>query len=438
MPDQTASTDFANVSQKCLDNKIRLIADTVMAFGYDPYGYINFETFHTVIGENPDKGDSDNWKSSRDWEPRKNWGGRLWRYNRDVKTYNPENGKKTKFTPARMFHRAHLAWWMSHYILGGFRLDSIENVSNWEFLREFRSDAYRHFKPIYGQDADIRDRFLIIGEELSMPIDLVQGPRKQADALWNEGFQQRVRAAIVGEGWRDNFEWTVKKMIDCTLLNFGGKALNYGGKVINYITSHDTENYRKERLCDFLDEFHLNTEEKKQRSKLAFACLLTSIGIPMIFEGEEFCDEGDQPLKDPYKQRDPVNWKRKNDPWRTDVFNCVSRLVKLRKESPALTNLTKGSTSFIHMDFDYSRRIMAWVRRAKRNGGTGGDLGSMVVVVANFSDEKTPGPVYHINGWPAKSEEQEWYEVIADHKSPDAGTETLRAWDVKVYKLVTG
>jgi hypothetical protein len=29
---------------------------------------------------------------------------------------------------------------------------------------------------------------------------------------------------------------------------------------------------------------------KEERTKLAFVCLLTAVGIPMIFAGEEFCD----------------------------------------------------------------------------------------------------------------------------------------------------
>ena len=82
--------------------------------------------------------------------------------------------------------------------------------------------------------------------------------------------------------------------------------------------------------------------EKEKRIKLAFVCLLTAVGIPMILAGEEFADQHDlfdQPgwvSQSGGKQIDPVKFSRLPDrsdpdqPMRCRIFNYVARLVKLR------------------------------------------------------------------------------------------------------------
>jgi len=95
----------------------------------------------------------------------------------------------------------------------------------------------------------------------------------------------------------------------------------------------------------------------------------------MIFAGDEFCDQEDKlpldiPIENPPKQQDPVNWSRKSDPRRQSVFEYTVRLIALRKHSPALG---MSDTDFFHLDFDYNRRIMTWMR------GTRGMDGQVVV-----------------------------------------------------------
>lgn len=69
-------------------------------------------------------------------------------------------------------------------------------------------------------------------------------------------------------------------MLDYRLEGFAGMT-----QAIIYITSHDIMGGHYERLYNFLDK--VGIVEKEQRAKLAFTCLLTEFGIPMIFAGEE-------------------------------------------------------------------------------------------------------------------------------------------------------
>jgi pullulanase len=170
-----------------------------------------------------------------------------------------------------------------------------------------------------------------------------------------------VRSAILGRSHDDeepSFESTVRKMIDCRLLGFRD-----GAEAVNYVGSHDVEGFRNERLFNYLDNNGIAFKE--ERIKLAFACLLTAVGIPMIFAGDEFADEHDLAVTHPPKQRDAVNYERVDEPFRRRVFDYVSRLVKFRTASDALS---VNDTEFIHVDFHDGKRVVAW--RRGRPGST--------------------------------------------------------------------
>ncbi|KAK4098768.1 glycoside hydrolase family 13 protein [Parathielavia hyrcaniae] len=305
------------------DQGIRLFTDVVMAFGHDPYSYIDFDHFHirpTLERDNPDS-----YQSHVSGQLRDGYGGNSWRYIRSVRSYDPETGADaTTVNPAWAFHRCHLARWMMN-----FGLDSM-----------------------------------------------------------------------------------------------GGTSFSDGAQAVNYITSHDIEGYRKERLYNFLVSNGIWDVEK--RAKLAFALLLTSVGIPMIFAGEEFADQMDRSVDMGKKQSDPVNYSRKNDGgWRQALFGYVATLVKFRTKCPALG---EDDTDFFHVDGSPGGKIMAWRR------GRVGDGRLPVVVVANFDDENTPGKDYFVPNWPDR-DQAGWREVSQGRHVPAdwVGREPLMAWEAKIY-----
>jgi pullulanase len=179
--------------------------------------------------------------------------------------------------------------------------------------------------------------------------------------------------------------------------------------------------------------------EKEQRIKLAFVCLLTAVGIPMILAGDEFGDQMDLDIfspgvrdRDYRKQVDPVNFSRLEDAWRQRVFRYVARLVKFRTTSPALA---VNDTQFIHVDFTAGKRVLVWKR------GTGDNC---VIVIANFSDWgsanlRDPNPRYVVPNWPNLPVGRQWHEITQDRAVPIewAGQEPLYAWEAKVYAMVS-
>ncbi|WP_433964667.1 hypothetical protein [Tunturiibacter gelidiferens] len=112
---------------------------------------------------------------------------------------------------------------------------------------------------------------------------------------------------------------------------------------------------------------------------------------------------------------------------RQDLLAYVSRLVHLRTSSRALG---VNDTSFLHVDFNDGKRVLAWQR------GPGSD-GSLVVVLANFSDFSTDTSIgssaeYVVPNWPSG---RSWREITQQRNVPAnfAGREPIFAWEAEVY-----
>ncbi|HEY9596494.1 MAG TPA: alpha-amylase family glycosyl hydrolase [Cyanophyceae cyanobacterium] len=406
----TASTDLANLIKVCHQHGLRFFLDAVMAFSRNnPYHNVNFLEFYIKWGSgDPEQGSRDG------------FGGDLFKYNYWVEGYHPITGQKSWFVPAREYMKAHVAHWIEYYRIDGLRLDSVNNIGNYDFLQEFKDFS----RTLWEKRGGSGDRFLVVGEELSVPLALVH--QNRLDGLWNEKFKQIIRRVILGKNaWDEpSFEWSVRKLIDCRNLGFTD-----GSQAVNYLTSHDVGGMGNERFFNWL--VNNGVDRTEPRFKLAFVCLLTAVGIPMILAGDEFADQQDLDLSDDHgsnKQIDPVNYSRVKDDWRQRIFQYVARLIRFRKQSDALA---VNDTQFLHVDFYEGKRVLVWQRGNKAD--------QLVVVVANFSDYGTPpGSEYRVPNWPATPPGKQWKEITQERMVPAewVGREGIFPWEAKVYALV--
>lgn len=409
------STDFIRLVKACHKKGIRFFYDAVMAFATNnPYRHINYLNFfiHHGTGD-PEQGHRDG------------YGGDLVRYKKRALGYNPNRAvnKPTVYYPAREFMKAHLREWIKNKGVSGIRIDSVPNIDCYNFLEEIKNEMTQFF---IDEMNGTSDKMLIVGEELSVPAALLG--QNRLDGQWNEVFKQIMRKVILGQNWGyENFEWSVKKMIDCRLLD---RNFTKGTQAINYFTSHDVGGDENIRMFNYLNNHGVIFTEKP--IKLAFSCLMTAIGIPMFLIGEEFGDAQDL-FSDGEKQNDGVSFERlKADKWRQDLFYHTERLIRFRTKSKALAS---DDIQFIHSDFDFGKRVMAWMR------GKGEDI---VITVANFSDwGSASGTDYIVNNWPLFNEartpvNKKWIEVTQKRTVPDQwiGREGIFPWEAKVYALV--
>lgn len=411
-----AMTDLAYLIDQCHHHGIRFFIDVVMAFACNqPYQNINFLDFFVHWGS----GDPEQ-------TGREGFGGDLVKYNYWVEGYHPLSGQRSPFCPSREFMKLYLAHWLAYYRVDGLRLDSVNNVGNYDFLEEVR-----HFSRALWRDRGGKDeQFLVVGEELAMPMALMHQGR--LDGLWNEKFKHLVRHVILGKtGTSDrDFAWTVHQLVDCRHFGF-----TTGTQAVNYLTSHDVGGHGNERIYDYLVHHGITKPHAiSRRLKLAFVCLLTALGIPMILAGDEFGDQHDLSLADEHsnhKQVDPVNFERLSEPWRRDLFDYVARLVKFRTISPALAS---DDVKLLHVDCTAGKQVVVWQR------GTGRDR---VLILANFSDYGTPDPFnpaseYVVPHWTPTPPGYHWQEVTQNRPvAPEfVGRESIFPWEAKVYYLV--
>ncbi|MCW3090181.1 MAG: hypothetical protein JWP81_1250 [Ferruginibacter sp.] len=421
--------DLRALIASCHKNGIRFFQDVVMAFTRTNAYLAAAPDEFFILDPRANKSDPDahNSRANNDDNLRNGFGSTLFRYAFFTESYDPVSGNRLQLSPARQLMKASLIRWMQDFHVDGIRMDSVENVANWDFIQEYRQLGWELWQDRFGNDK----RFIVVGEELTEPLALLTQGR--LDGLWHERFKKYIRRALIGKNAEDepSFEWTVRKAIDCRVQNFGD-----GAQCIIYLTSHDVEGPGNERLFNFLQNNGIFDTEK--RIKLGFACLLTAVGIPMVLAGEEFADQHDLFNNDGNvdqaggKQVDPVNFSRIEDDWRKRIKEFVSVLVKFRSTNKALS---VNDTSFIHTDFAEGKRVIVW-----RRGIT--DSGEVVVVVANFSDYGTPDPgnanaEYVVNNWPATSPGKSWIEITQGRRVSEqwVGREPIFPWEAKIYAL---
>ena len=398
---------------------VRFFPDIVMAFTRENPS-LNVSALDMLV---TDKDDPQRNRTT-DGGSRAGFGGEPWRYAATPRPgFDPVSGTVvSNLIPARQYMKTYVSHWLDLYGIDGVRVDDIADIDNWDFNRELTQHAHEAWRAAGGDDA----RFIVISEELGKPAEFVRSGG--TDAAWNEPWKRIARSVILGRNAGDepSFEWSVRKLIDTSLLGFGDIA-----RAVNYLGSHDVGGPDNQRLYNFLKDRGFNDNDIGRRIKLGFACLLTAVGIPMIFAGDEFGDSQDLPLTDRgdrNKQIDPVNFARLAEPWRRDLFDYVARLIRLRETHDGLA---RNETNFLHVDFD-QKRVLVWQRGLPENP---------VVVVANFSDFGSSGGLageYVIPSFPRR--DSSWLEV-SQSAAPRAvapgsvGREPIFPWEAKVYVL---
>ncbi|GAB2546555.1 alpha-amylase family glycosyl hydrolase [Spirosoma aerophilum] len=428
--------DLAALVLTCHAHGIRVITDVVMAFSQkNAYLAGNADDFFILDAKQSIMiGDPDAHTSRSSTDLRDGFGSDLFRYAKLITAYDPLDGLTKMLSPARQLMKTNLIRWMNDFQIDGIRMDSIENVTNWDFVQEYKDLARSLWREKFSalELAKADERFIIVGEELSEPLSLLT--QNRLDGLWHENFKRYIRHALVGKPAQNesSFEWTVRKAIDCRLFGYSD-----GAQAIIYLTSHDVQGVENERLFNYL--MNNGVIDGERRIKLGFACLLTSVGIPMILAGDEFADQHDRfdqagnVTNDGGKQNDPVNYSRLADDWRLRIKNYVSRLIKFRIASDALSI---NDTEFIHVDFNDNKRVLVWLRGQR---GTN----NMVIVIANFSDFFTANPMdpnseYQIYNWPSTPPGKHWVEITQNRIVPEdwIGREPIFPWEAKVYTII--
>lgn len=273
--------------------------------------------------------------------------------------------ERLKVWPARQYIGDVVRYWIREFHIDGIRYDAAKQIDSFDFLGWIVSETRKTAaaKPFYN-----------VAEYI--PSDpAVCGPDGPMDGCWHEPFLHAVTAAMLGEA---DFE-SLKNALDARRAGFVGAV-----SVVNYFGNHDHE-----RVLVRLGERGILGPEAFQRVRLGVAMLMTAVGIPMLWMGDEFGVSSPKTV-----DRNKIDWQLLANADNQGLREYVRDLIHFRKARPALRS---DDLAFIHEDVEGG--VLAYLRwSADAPGG--------VVTVLNLSGNHLPG--YRVTGFPSDGTWREW------------------------------
>jgi 1,4-alpha-glucan branching enzyme len=300
--------------------------------------------------------DHDYWYHHSPKDPDNNWGPEF-----NYEFYD----EKFETYPARRFIGDVVRFWIEEYHTDGIRYDAARQLGNYDFMHWIVQETKQTagMKPFYN-----------IAEHIPQDpaITNADGPM---DGAWHENFY----SAMIDHLCNEQFDLErLKSALDAKREGYLGAT-----NVVNYLTNHDHNHLMYE-----LGERGILEEAAFKRAKLGAALLMTAMGVPMIWMGEEFAE-----YKPKTPEQNKVDWTLLENDKNKSLNDYYRGLIFLRKNNHALYT---ENIEFFHEQAD--DRVLAYTRW--------NDEGSRVVVIANLSGNYLKD--YAIPHMPADGTWHEW------------------------------
>ena len=222
------------------------------------------------------------------------------------------NDVRTEAPMMRRLIVENILYWMREHHVDGFRFDLAELI-DMETLLEIEREA-RALNP----------NVLLISEPWSFRGDHKQRLRGTGWSAWNDEFRNAVRDFVRGHGDRDR----VKRV----MVGSGDLWCDRPVQSINYLESHDDMCLADELSSHPKKDARVLEEEDVARNRLGATMLFTSLGIPMIAEGQEFV-RSKRGIHNTYASGDEVNaleWRDRDRPMAAEALRYYEGLSRLR------------------------------------------------------------------------------------------------------------
>lgn len=270
----------------------------------------------------------------------------------------------------RQFIRDNALFWLEEFCFDGLRWDATGQIRNakggnhpgddlpdgWELMRwvSREVDARQPWKLLIAED-------LQTNAAVTRPVD---DGGAGFDSQWDAQFVHPIREAIIPGDDGARHMHAVAHAI----------GFAYDGdpnKRVIYTESHDEVMNGRARVPHDVNPQNAASWESQKRSTLGGALVFTAPGIPMIFQGQEFLEDGW------FVDTDPLDWSK------LERFPGIHRmyrdLVHLRRNLCGTTRGLRGRNVQVHHVND-AGKVVAFHRWWA--GGPGDD----VIVVANFAN----------------------------------------------------
>ena len=270
----------------------------------------------------------------------------------------------------RQYIRDNALYWLTEFRLDGFRIDGTKWIratddggtdipEGWTLLQWLNDEINAH-------DAGK----IIIAEDLAANEWITKSTGEGGagfDSQWDVNFVHPIRGNIEAVNDSERSMWSIR---DAILASYNG---SHTQRVI-YTESHDEVANGNARVPEEISPGDAGSWFARKRSTLGGALVFTAPGIPMIFQGQEFLEDGW------FDDEDPLDWTKVET--YSGILQLYKDLIALRTNQYGSTSGLAGASTNVHHIND-NGKVIAFHRYG--DGGVGDD----VIVVMNFSiDEK--------------------------------------------------
>lgn len=342
-------------------NGIAVILDAV----YNHFGPSDIDLWKFDGWSDNDKGGIyfyNDWKSSTPWgDTRPDYG------RQEVRNYIKDN--------ARM--------WLTDFHIDGLRLDSTYYMRHVEEGQDIEQGIYEAISLLKEINEEVKEKYpykIIIAEDLHN-LEIITNDTASGgvgfSSQWDAVFVHTVRDALITQHDEDRDMQQVANAIT-------KRYSNGSFKRVIYTESHDEVGNGTARVVEEIGHGDVNNWYSKKRASLGMALVMTSPGIPMMFQGQEILEDKW------FSDTDPIDWSLLEK--YHGYFNLHKDLIALRLNKQGNTlGLTGEHLQLIRVDNE--QKLIAY-QRWKEGGNK-----DTTVVVLNFSaNEKA---VYRI-GFPSE------------------------------------
>jgi 1,4-alpha-glucan branching enzyme len=268
----------------------------------------------------------------------------------------------------RSYIRDNAMMWLEDYHVDGLRYDMTL------YIRSVDASGQNEIPEGWGltqwinrEVHDFKPSAITIAEDLQ-DLPYITKPESEGGAgfgtQWDARFVHPVRDVITQP---DDAGRDMNKIRDALRHCYNGHAFQ---RVV-YTESHDEVANGKSRIPSEVDEADPSNFYAKKRATIGIALTMTAPGIPMLFQGQEFLEDGW------FHDADALDWDKADD--HAGIVKLTAKLIELRLNR---SGKTKGLTGY-HVDvhhINHDGKVVAFKRWA--DGGPSDET----IVIVNFSN----------------------------------------------------
>jgi 1,4-alpha-glucan branching enzyme len=298
----------------------------------------------------------------------------------DATRKNTPWGPRPNFSDGnvRAFIADNAVEWLDEYRADGLRWDSTISIraTGWDPTSVAIPDGASLLREINDRVHVLSPPKVQIAEDLQT-YDPITQPTSQSggygfDTQWDAAFFHPVDDNIITTNDADRSMAAIS----------GAITHAYNGvptERVVYTEDHDEVANGKSRIPEMISPGDAGSLAARQRSTLGAAIVMTSPGVPMLFMGQEFLENGH------FDGTTPLDWSKQTT--YSGILSMYTDLIRLRRNSDGHTQGLRGkNVSVFHVN--ETAKVIAY--RRWDQGGPGDD----VIVVANFSAK--PFSVYDL------------------------------------------